>query len=179
MKLGRLLLLVPAAGCASSIPESNDDGSTDPTTSGSIESQNDDSSPDEGGEDFEASVREGPWRTVSASVEGDPCGFNAYTSSFGYPIVAYLPYTFDVRPGTGGFYIEASPYNVVRGPIFCTLDGTQFDCEEQAVLFNDTWLYEIEFSGEQLDEIAKDKMHIVMVSGVVSAALLEQCRHQQ
>lgn len=152
MHLCRLLLLLPAVGCASSVPDTRDDGSTDPSTSGSIESLDDGSTPGAGEDGALASVREGPWRTESASVEGDPCGFNAYTASYGFPIVAYLPNTFDVRPSTGGFYIEASPYNVVRGPIFCTLDGTQFDCEEQSVLVNDIWLYEIEFSGEQIDE---------------------------
>ena len=152
MNLFRLLLLVPAVGCASSVPESKDEGSTDPTTSGSIESLDDESTPEAVEEGALASVRQGPWRTESASVEGDPCGFNAYLASFGYAIEAYLPNTFVIRPSTGGFYIEASPYNVVRGPIFCTLDGTQFDCEDQAVLVSDSWLYEIEFSGEQIDE---------------------------
>lgn len=134
-------------GCASAIPESSSTGSETAVDAG-VDSSESDSGLDGSAEPL-TSVREGPWRTVNAAIDGDPCGFNSYTSSFGYPVLAYLPYNFEVRPASGGFYIEATPYNLVRGPIFCTVDGTEFDCEEQTVIAFDDWLYEIEFSGEQ------------------------------
>jgi len=98
-------------------------------------------------------VREGPWRAASASIDGDPCGFDEYLSSFGYSTLFFLPSTFAVEPASSGFLIEATPYNVVRGPILCTLDGTRFSCEQQTVQVSDAaYIYEIDFSGEVVDD---------------------------
>lgn len=100
-----------------------------------------------------AALRTGPWRRVDAAVQGgDPCSFSAYLNPYGYDITAFLPTTFDVQAEVGGFFIEANPYTMVRGPIFCTMDGAAFDCETQQVIPFDDSLYTIDFSGERVDD---------------------------
>ena len=68
-----------------------------------------------------AQVRPGPWRTVDASIfNGDPYGFNEYLGSGNivYRVEQYLPSSFDVHEGQGGFYIEASPLRALLGRPF-------------------------------------------------------------
>jgi len=126
-----LTLLVSLPGCTPSYADVDERDSSSPTTA--------------------TLVRPGPWRTVDAGIEGDPCGFDAYTSSFGYPTRAFLPTTFEVSATADGFLIEATAYNLVRGPVSCPLDGDRFVCETQVVRVQDLYVYEIDFAGERLD----------------------------
>ena len=107
--------------------------------------------PSEEGPEADPAIRPGPWRAVSADIEGDPCPFDAYLSSYAYSTLAYLPSQFEVEAASGGFLIEATPYNVVRGPIFCALEEAQFTCETQFVQAYDS-VYEIDFAGERVSD---------------------------
>lgn len=57
---------------------------------------------EEGPEADLASIRPGPWRAVSADIEGDPCSSDGYRSSDGHSTVAYLPSQFEVEAASGG-----------------------------------------------------------------------------
>lgn len=150
-----ILVASLAIGCAPTALDISGEPSVDSGSDESIQTSGEENESDSSeGETELAQVSPGPWRTVDASiVNGDPCGFNEYLGSgnIAYRVEQYLPYSFDVQEGQGGFYIEASPYNTVRGPIFCALDGDRFECETQQVMVYDDWMYTIEFSGERLD----------------------------
>ena len=78
-------------------------------------------------------------------------------SWWGVDITDFLPSTFDVDGEEGTFEIEAQSYGA-QGPITCTIEDGEFDCEQQSVdpttydIYEYGWEYAIDFTGEVVDE---------------------------
>ena len=98
-------------------------------------------------------LESGIWSVAAATLSEDTCDWDAQMVQFlGVGTDALLPKDFTVAGFEGSFEIEANAYGAA-GPILCTLNGSEFDCETQSVTPVDFdlgtygWTYAIEFSG--------------------------------
>ncbi len=98
------------------------------------------------------------WFVIGATMLEDSCNWNVpLRDFFGIGSDALLPTDFTVEGYEGYFSIEANDFGAV-GPINCSFEEDDFECETQTVTPLDFdlgtygWTYAIDFTGSALNE---------------------------
>jgi len=173
MRQTQLILIAFIAACAPTIVEKTDEGATGSTVPGEGEGEGEAGGEGEGEGEVggegegegegeadppEPTLASGEWAPSDAALTSDPCDWVAVLDEYyDSEILDWLPTEFEVEGEEGSFQIEAQDYGA-QGPITCTITDGQFTCEQQDVepTYADLgyygWEYEVDFSGEVIDE---------------------------